>query len=101
MVTLARECVPAGFMKTLAASGIRVSVGHSGGNSRHLDKGAIDDEFSGVTRLLNAMPAMSAREPGIVGVALTDERLTAGIIVGVIHVDPLLVRVAFSAKESE
>src|SRR3981081_919979 len=29
MVTLAPECVPAGFVKTLASSGIRVSVGHS------------------------------------------------------------------------
>jgi len=44
------------------------------------------------------MPAMSAREPGIVGVALTDERLTAGIILDGIHVDPLVVRAAFSAK---
>jgi N-acetylglucosamine-6-phosphate deacetylase len=44
------------------------------------------------------MPAMSAREPGIVGVALTDERLTAGIILDGIHVDPLVVRAAFSSK---
>jgi N-acetylglucosamine-6-phosphate deacetylase len=44
------------------------------------------------------MPAMSAREPGIVGVALTDERLTAGIILDGIHVDPLVVRAAFSTK---
>src|ERR1700738_367717 len=29
MVTLAPECVPAGFVKMLAASGIRVSAGHS------------------------------------------------------------------------
>src|SRR5258705_4098004 len=41
---------------------------------------------------------MSAREPGIVGVALTDERLTVGIIVDGIHVDPLVVRAAFAAK---
>jgi N-acetylglucosamine-6-phosphate deacetylase len=45
--------------------------------------------LSGVTHLFNAMPARSAREPGIVGVALTDERLTAGIILDGIHVDPL------------
>src|ERR1700716_3757264 len=29
LVTLAPECVPAGFVKTLAASGIRVAAGHS------------------------------------------------------------------------
>ena len=44
------------------------------------------------------MPAISAREPGIAGVALTDARLTAGIILDGLHVDPLLVRAAFAAK---
>jgi N-acetylglucosamine-6-phosphate deacetylase len=97
IVTLAPECVPARFVKTLATSGIRVSVGHSEATPDTLIR-AIDEELSGVTHLFNAMPAMSAREPGIVGVALTDERLTAGIILDGIHVDPLLVRAAFSAK---
>src|SRR6195256_5345114 len=98
MVTLAPECVPAGFVKTLAASGIRVSVGHSEAAADTLTR-AIDEGLSGVTHLFNAMPAMSAREPGIVGVALTDERLTAGIILDGIHVAPLVVRAAFSAKD--
>src|SRR6202166_2098519 len=97
MVTLAPECVPAGFVKTLAASGIRVSVGHSEATADTLIR-AIDEGLSGVTHLFNAMPAMSAREPGIVGVALTDERLTAGIILDGIHVDPIDVRAAFTAK---
>ena len=97
MVTLAPECVPAGFVKTLAASGIRVSAGHSEATSETLIR-AIDEGLSGVTHLFNAMPAMSAREPGIVGVALADARLTAGIIVDGIHVDPLVVRAAFAAK---
>src|SRR6476660_3905564 len=97
MVTLAPECVPAGFVKTLAASGIRVSAGHSEADADTLRR-AIDEGLSGVTHLFNAMPAMSARQPGIVGVALTDQRLTAGIIVDGIHVDPLVVRAAFSAK---
>jgi N-acetylglucosamine-6-phosphate deacetylase len=97
LVTLAPECVPRGFVKTLTTSGIRVSVGHSEAAAGTL-KSAIDEGLSGVTHLFNAMPAMSAREPGIVGVALTDERLTAGIIVDGLHVDPLVVQAAFSAK---
>src|SRR5215212_10300585 len=97
MVTLAPECVPAGFVKTLASSGIRVSVGHSEADADTLIR-AIDEGLSGVTHLFNAMPAMSARGPGIVGVALTEERLTAGIILDGIHVDPLVARGAFSAK---
>src|SRR3981189_1787866 len=97
MVTLAPECVPARFVKTLATSGIRCSVGHSEATADTLTT-AVDEGLSGVTHLFNAMPAMSAREPGIVGVALTDERLTAGIILDGIHVDPLVARAAFSAK---
>jgi N-acetylglucosamine-6-phosphate deacetylase len=98
MVTLAPECVPRGFVRTLATSGIRVSVGHSEATADTLIR-AIDEGLSGVTHLFNAMPAMSAREPGIVGVALTDERLTAGIILDGIHVDPLVARAAFCAKD--
>lgn len=98
MVTLAPECVPAGFVNSLAASGIRVSVGHSEADRDTLTR-AIDEGLSGVTHLFNAMPAMSAREPGIAGVALADHRLTAGIILDGIHVDPLLVRATFAAKD--
>jgi N-acetylglucosamine-6-phosphate deacetylase len=97
MVTVAPECVPPGFVKTLATSGTRVSIGHSEATPDTLIR-AIDEGLSGVTHLFNAMPAMSAREPGIVGVALTDERLTAGVILDGIHVDPLVVRPAFSSK---
>lgn len=97
MVTLAPECAPAGFVKALASRGIRVSVGHSEASSEVLSA-AIEDGLSGVTHLFNAMPAMSARVPGIVGVALNDARLTAGIILDGIHVDPLVARAAFAAK---
>jgi len=98
MVTLAPECVPAGFVKSLATQGIRVSAGHSEATADTLLR-AIDEGLSGVTHLFNAMPAMRAREPGIVGLALTDERLTAGVIVDGIHVDPLVLRAAFAAKD--
>src|SRR4030081_146602 len=79
MVTLARECVPAGFVKTLATSGIRVSVGHSEAAPDTLTR-AIDEGLSGVTHLFNAMPAMGAREPGIVGVGPTHQPPPAGRI---------------------
>jgi N-acetylglucosamine-6-phosphate deacetylase len=96
MVTLAPECVPAGFVRSLAGSGIRVSAGHSEATPDTMLR-AIDEGLSGVTHLFNAMPAMSAREAGIVGLALTDKRLTAGIICDGLHVDPLVARAAFSS----
>src|SRR6185369_10921930 len=100
MVTLAPECVPAGFVRTLAASGVRVSIGHSEASAAIVMR-AVADGATGVTHLFNAMPPLSAREPGIVGVALADNRLTAGLIVDGIHVDPISVRTAFSAKGAD
>ncbi|MBX9843252.1 MAG: N-acetylglucosamine-6-phosphate deacetylase [Xanthobacteraceae bacterium] len=100
LVTLAPECVPAGFVRTLASSGVRVSIGHSEASAAVVMQAA-EDGASGVTHLFNAMPPMSAREPGIAGAALADVRLTAGLIVDGIHVDPVSVRVAFAAKGAD
>jgi N-acetylglucosamine-6-phosphate deacetylase len=100
LVTLAPECVPAGFVRTLASSGLRVSIGHSEATATAVMQ-AVADGATGVTHLFNAMPPLSAREPGIIGTALAEDRLIAGLIVDGIHVDPLLVRAAFSAKSSE
>ena len=59
---------------------------------------SLDHAFSSGSHLFNAMPPLSGRSPGIVGTALTEERLTAGLIVDGIHVDPVSIRLAFAAK---
>ncbi len=100
IVTLAPECVPAGFVRTVAASGVRVSIGHSEASAATVMQ-AVADGATGITHLFNAMPPLSAREPGIVGAALAENRLTAGLIVDGIHVDPIAVRAAFAAKGCE
>src|SRR6478735_8146506 len=100
LVTLAPECVPAGFVRTLASSGARISIGHSEASAAVVTQ-AVADGATGVTHLFNAMPPLSAREPGIVGAALAERRLTAGLIVDGIHVDPISVRAAFAAKGCE
>lgn len=97
LVTLAPECVPDGFVKKLAAAGVRVAIGHSEASAAVVTQ-AVADGASGVTHLFNAMPAMSAREPGIVGTTLAEPRLIAGLIVDGIHVDPVSIRAAFAAK---
>jgi N-acetylglucosamine-6-phosphate deacetylase len=53
---------------------------------------------TGVTHLFNAMSQLTAREPGVVGAALDDERLFAGIICDGHHVDPSILRVAIRCK---
>jgi N-acetylglucosamine-6-phosphate deacetylase len=97
LVTLAPECVPAGFVRALASSGVRVSIGHSEASAAVVAQ-AVDDGATGVTHLFNAMPPLAGREPGVAGAALADERLTAGLIVDGIHVDPVSIRAAFAAK---
>ena len=97
MVTLAPECVPAGFISTLVKSGVRVSIGHSEASTADVAQ-AVADGATGVTHLFNAMPPLSARAPGIIGATLAEPRLTAGLIVDGIHVEPLVVRTAFAAK---
>lgn len=100
LVTLAPECVPAGFVRTLASKGVRISVGHSEASAAVVMQ-AVADGATGVTHLFNAMPPLSARDPGVVGTALSERRLTAGLIVDGIHVDPVSVRAAFTAKGAD
>src|SRR5882757_9379541 len=100
LITLAPECVPAGFVRTLATAGLRISIGHSEAPAAVVMQ-AVAEGATGVTHLFNAMPALSARDPGIVGAALAERRLTAGLIVDGIHVDPVAVRAAFAAKGSD
>jgi N-acetylglucosamine-6-phosphate deacetylase len=100
LVTLAPECVPAGFVRTLASAGVRVSIGHSEASAAVVAQ-SVADGASGVTHLFNAMPPLSARAPGVVGAALAERNLTAGLIVDGIHVDPVSVRAAFAAKGAD
>ncbi|HET7805821.1 MAG TPA: N-acetylglucosamine-6-phosphate deacetylase [Pseudolabrys sp.] len=100
LVTLAPECVPAGFVMTLTSTGVRVSIGHSEASAAVVTQ-AVAEGATGVTHLFNAMPPFSARAPGIVGVTLSEPRLTAGLIVDGIHVDPVSVRAAFAAKGAD
>jgi N-acetylglucosamine-6-phosphate deacetylase len=97
LVTLAPERIPAGFVRTLASSGVRVSIGHSEATAEIVMQ-AVADGATGITHLFNAMPPLGARAPGIVGAALTEHTLTAGLIVDGIHVHPVAVRTAFAAK---
>ena len=100
LVTLAPECVPGEFVTSLCRAGVRVAAGHSEASAAIMAR-AIDDGLSGVTHLHNAMPPMQSRQPGIVGTALSDPRLTAGLIVDGIHVDPAVIRATFAAKGAD
>jgi len=97
IVTLAPECVPASMIDELIGAGLRIAAGHSDATAAEIGQ-AVDRGVSGVTHLFNTMSQLNAREPGLVGAALEDDRLFAGIICDGIHVDRTGLRVAFRCK---
>ncbi len=97
MVTLAPECVPGAMVDALIGAGLRVAAGHSEATAAEA-RSAADRGVSAVTHLFNAMSQLTAREPGLVGAALADDRLFAGIICDGIHVDAEALRIAVRCK---
>jgi N-acetylglucosamine-6-phosphate deacetylase len=77
--------------------GARVSLGHSNALAAET-LAAIDAGAISATHTFNAMRALDHREPGILGIALDDDRLFAEIICDGIHVAPPLVRLWLKAK---
>ncbi len=96
-VTLApeRECALQAI-EAFVAAGIRVAVGHSDATDDQVSLAA-DAGATLVTHLYNAQSPFHHRAPGVVGAALTDPRLTVGMIVDGHHVEPTAVRLAFAA----
>jgi N-acetylglucosamine-6-phosphate deacetylase len=93
LVTLAPERVPAGFIHRLAATGIRVSLGHSAATYAQT-RAALAEGLTGFTHLFNAMPPLRSREPGPIAAALETEDAWFGLIVDGHHVAPPMLRLA-------
>ncbi|MDJ0824411.1 MAG: N-acetylglucosamine-6-phosphate deacetylase [Rhodobacter sp.] len=97
MVTVAPETVPPGQIAALTEAGAVVSLGHSDADfatcARAAEAGA-----SCVTHLFNAMSQLASREPGLVGAALHQGELSAGLIADGIHVHPATIATALRAK---
>lgn len=80
----------------LTGAGIVVSVGHSDATAAQVARAA-DHGARMVTHLFNAQRPLHHREPGVVGQALTDRRLTCGLICDMYHVSPQVCVLAFRA----
>jgi N-acetylglucosamine-6-phosphate deacetylase len=81
----------------IVTAGVQVAVGHSDADEATVHAAA-DAGASIVTHLYNAQRPMRHRDPGVVGAALVDDRLTCGLIVDGYHVRRAAVRVAFTCK---
>jgi N-acetylglucosamine-6-phosphate deacetylase len=80
----------------LAAAGVVVSVGHSDATAAQV-AAAAGAGARMVTHLYNAQRPLHHREPGVVGQALTDPRLTSGLIGDLVHVSAAACLLAFAA----
>ncbi|HEY7406505.1 MAG TPA: N-acetylglucosamine-6-phosphate deacetylase [Candidatus Angelobacter sp.] len=101
MLTIAPELE--GGLETIAAAtqlGIQASLGHSNATFAEASAG-IQAGAHHATHTFNAMRSLDHREPGIVGAVLSDDRVTADLIVDGLHVAPSMVKLFLSAKGAE
>jgi N-acetylglucosamine-6-phosphate deacetylase len=96
LLTLAPEAQEATHLAQLRSGGVTLFAGHSEATIEDIARAA-DLGLSGVTHLWNAMSQLQGRAPGVVGAALTDRRLSAGIIADGLHVHPANLLLAASA----
>ncbi len=98
LVTVAPELDGAlDMIGTGVARGIEFAVGHSSAEYACVLEAA-DRGLRQVTHTFNGMSPLHHREPGVLGAALSDDRLFAQIISDGIHVHPAVVKALIRAK---
>jgi N-acetylglucosamine-6-phosphate deacetylase len=101
MITIAPEVNGAlEVIREAAKRGVLVSLGHSDAGF-DIAKAGVDAGARHATHTFNAMRPMSHRNPGILERVLSDDRISADIIVDGFHVDPSVVKVFMRAKTAE
>jgi N-acetylglucosamine-6-phosphate deacetylase len=101
LMTLAPER-PGGVerIRRLRQRGVQVSLGHTDASLEEFTSG-VDAGAEMATHLYNAMSPFGHRAPGSIGGALTDDRVTVGLIADGIHSHPASLRLAVRAKGIE
>ncbi len=100
-ITIAPEMDPGlDLIREAVARGIRVSLGHSDATEEQA-RAAIDAGASQATHTFNAMRPLHQREPGILGVALTDDRVFTEMIADGVHVRPTALQLLLRIKGVE
>ena len=98
LLTIAPELPQAiEFIQEATRLGIRVSLGHSDATTGQALAG-IAAGASSATHTFNAMRVLNHREPGLLAVVLDEANLFAELICDGIHIDPILIRLFYRAK---
>lgn len=98
LVTVAPELEGAlAFIAAARQRGIAVAIGHSNASMEEMQRG-VEAGATHVTHLFNAMRELHHREPGVIGVGLTDDRLSVELICDGHHLAPHVVDLALRCK---
>ncbi|MBK5222335.1 MAG: amidohydrolase family protein [Acidimicrobiia bacterium] len=81
----------------LRTRGITVALGHSTATYDEA-RVAVDAGATLVTHAFNAMDPLHHREPGLLGLALGDDRVAISLIADLVHVHPAALRIAVRSK---
>jgi N-acetylglucosamine-6-phosphate deacetylase len=97
LVTLAPEAEGAlAAIERLTGAGVLVSVGHSDATGQQVAQAAAAGARM-VTHVFNGQRPLGSYEPGVTGQALTDRRLTSGLIADLHHACREACMIAFAA----
>jgi N-acetylglucosamine-6-phosphate deacetylase len=84
-------------IRLLRGRNVLVAMGHSAA-SLETAQAAADAGAQLVTHCFNGMPALHHRTPGLIGAALSNDRLAISLIADLVHVHPTVLNIAFRAK---
>ncbi|MDQ1215255.1 N-acetylglucosamine-6-phosphate deacetylase [Microbacterium arborescens] len=83
-------------IERIVAAGAAAAVGHTDADAETARR-AFDAGATILTHAFNAMPSLHHREPGPIGAATADPRVTLEVIADGVHLAPEVVRIAFAA----
>lgn len=81
----------------LRDAGVLVAIGHTRASTAQTVD-SIDDGARLFTHAFNASGPLHHRDPGALGVALADDRIALSLIADGVHVDPMVLQLAWRAK---
>ncbi len=101
LVTLAAEQNNAAQAVTeFMSRNIHVSIGHSQPTTKEFES-VVTAGASLVTHLYNGMSGVHHRNDGLALMAMTNDKIRAGLIADLVHVSPKAISLAFRAKGAE
>lgn len=101
MVTLAPEIDGAmSLIRHLSEKGIVCAAAHSNANFEEIQEAA-EKGLRHITHIFNGMPPLHHREPGIIGAALYDDRITIDLIADRVHIAEPVMEILCRLKKKD